>query len=109
MGPASRGICEDRQSVPLPCTRELWEARSNAEWKKRYEKVLRGRKSAKVLTLADLLTLQTPSTTSMENVANDSEVLADLRNWCEDLDGFGMLIWTSVPFERYRLSGAWEI
>ncbi|KAH8820199.1 hypothetical protein F5884DRAFT_763206 [Xylogone sp. PMI_703] len=105
MGAGERDICGARQSVPLPCTRELWEANSDGEWKRRYEQYLRMRKSDKSLTMADLIGLQTQSSNNTDSITEDPGVLSDLRRWCGDLDRLGMLIWTSVPFEKHRQRG----
>lgn len=73
MGLAESGMCGS-QSLPLPCTRGLWAAESNAEWKKRYEQFHKQKKSGKFLTLLDLATFALPSNNNTEHIAEDSGI-----------------------------------
>jgi hypothetical protein len=98
--------CGRSLSVPVPCVRDVWESRTNMEWKRQYGQYLSNRKLDKVLTVQDVLAAQEAPSDAQEHRNRDLGALADVARWYEGLDAFGMLIWTILPFHRSRWRNA---
>ncbi|KAH8701021.1 hypothetical protein BGW36DRAFT_357651 [Talaromyces proteolyticus] len=89
--------------IPLPATRDLWEAHSNFIWRTEFERYLSKRKTKKALTIGDLLALDDSGT--LRQLQPDdprSDILPDILSWCEGVDSFGSLLWMVVPFHQWR-------
>lgn len=91
------------RSTPLPSQRDLWEARTNRSWKRELKRYLSGRTSQEVLTVGDLLELD--SAGCFKNTWNNQQAytkLPDAVSWCGNSDSLGMLIWMVLPFQKWR-------
>ncbi|KAL7936462.1 hypothetical protein V8C35DRAFT_295553 [Trichoderma chlorosporum] len=91
------------RSTPLPSQRDLWEARTNRSWRRELKLYLSGRASQEVLTVGDLLELD--SAGCFKNTwNNDHEYskLPDAISWCGNSDSLGVLIWMVLPFQKWR-------
>ncbi|OAQ96061.1 hypothetical protein LLEC1_03508 [Akanthomyces lecanii] len=92
----------------LPCSRDLWEARSTSRWIVHYDRYWSRRKTDEELRGHRLL----ESKLSSDHGGTHSSCLgspennnpdADVLRWCEGLDMLGTLIWMVVPLYRYRI------
>lgn len=95
------------RSTPLPSQRDLWEARTNRSWKRELKLYLSGRTSQEVLTVGDLIELD--SAGCFQNTWKNQEAytkLPDAVSWCGNSDSLGMLIWMVLPFQKWRRSDA---
>ncbi|UKZ49290.1 hypothetical protein TrVGV298_003535 [Trichoderma virens] len=95
------------RSTPLPCQRDLWEARTNRSWRRELKLYLSGWTSHEVLTVGDLLELDDAG--CFKNTWNNQQAyskLPDAVNWCGNSDSLGMLIWMVLPFQRWRKKDA---
>ncbi|OKL57716.1 hypothetical protein UA08_07124 [Talaromyces atroroseus] len=90
------------ENIPLPATRDLWEAQSNFVWRTEYERYLSRRQTKKILTIGDLLELDQAG--ALRDVSRDQKinVVPDILNWCDGLDSLGSLLWTVMPFQQWR-------
>ncbi|KAL7917923.1 hypothetical protein ACQKWADRAFT_331306 [Trichoderma austrokoningii] len=91
------------RSTPLPCQRDLWEARTNRSWRRELKLYISGRTSQEVLTVGDLLELD--SAGCFKNTWNNEHAyskLPDAVSWCGNSDSLGMLIWMVLPFQKWR-------
>jgi hypothetical protein len=98
------------ETIPLPATRDLWEAQSNFIWRTEYERYLSRCQTKKILTIGDLLELDQAG--ALRTVSRDRRVdtVPDILNWCDGLDSLGSLLWTVMPFQRWRsLAGMSEV
>lgn len=84
--------CSGQSSVPLPCSKELWEAKSAPAWRAKYSVYLETRKRDACLTYGDLKGLRQ----SQGRVADDSKLDNDLGEWCRNLDEFGTLVFNAA-------------
>jgi hypothetical protein len=100
---ASTSLCQDFRAVPLPSTRDLWDARTNRGWRIEYAKHLSSKKTNRVLTVGDLIESDEAGCfTNAKNNVHNSEILPDLMKWCEGLDALGTMLWMALPYEQYR-------
>jgi hypothetical protein len=100
---ATANSCHDFGEVPLPSTRDLWDARTNRGWRTKYASYVSNRKTDKVLTVRDLMESDEPGCfTNSKNNTRNTEVFPDVVKWCEGLDKLGTLIWMVIPFEQHR-------
>lgn len=99
IGPPDKNACQGLTTVPLPCMRGLWETQSNTDWRQQYDLQFRARDSGNLLTVDDLIVWQKTSEGNMEDTSSGSAVLDGVKDWCENFDELGMLLWTAIPFE----------
>ena len=92
IGADQPAVCSGQNSVPLPCSKELFEADSASAWRAKYTVYLDNRKGDRCLTYGDLKELRQ----SQEIAMDDSRIEHDLGEWCKDLDDFGMLIFNAA-------------
>lgn len=95
------------RSTPLPSQRDLWEARTNRSWKRELKLYLSGRTSQEVLTVGDLIELD--SAGCFRNTWKNQQTytkLPDAVRWCGNSDSLGMLIWMVLPFQKWRKNDA---
>jgi len=83
--------CSGQNSVPLPCSKGLWEAKSASAWRAKYSEYLDTRKGDVCLTYGDLKGLRQ----SQEIADDESKLDIDMGEWCNDLDAFGTLIFNA--------------
>lgn len=95
------GDCPEFFDMPLPCDRELWEAVSDEDWKRRWQVNVDGGKGTaqRKLTLGDLLLLK--RSVGYEGMPqcgwpNSTEEIAE---WCEGADDLSMLLWLALTVE----------
>jgi hypothetical protein len=81
-------------SHPVPCHRDLWEARTTRDWRFAFRKYLSTRRSNRLLMVSDILAADEP--------VLDTGVREDVVRWCENMDPLGTLIWMVLPLERWR-------
>jgi hypothetical protein len=84
--PASTS-CRTLDEIPLPSTKDLWEATTKSEWEIKYKNHLSSRKSTEMPKIGDLRAAQD----SESAVLNKSRV-DDLHFWSANADSFGGLI-----------------
>ncbi|KAH7309153.1 hypothetical protein B0I35DRAFT_482881 [Stachybotrys elegans] len=96
--------CEPGQAfnvLPLPCTRDVWEARTTSAWIAQYDRYRSARTTNDVLTPINLT-----ETSQLSCTASVNEALGtcnpDVLKWCENLDALGSLIWMVMPLHHYR-------
>lgn len=99
IGPPDKNACAGLTTVPLPCTRGLWETQSNTDWRQQYDAQFRAHNSDNLLTVDDLIVWQTSSEGNVEDISGCSALLDGVKDWCENFDELGMLLWTAIPFE----------
>ncbi|KAL7913763.1 hypothetical protein GGI35DRAFT_224276 [Trichoderma velutinum] len=91
------------RATPLPSQRDLWEARTNRSWRRELKLYLSGRTSHEVLTVGDLIELDTAG--CFKNTWKNEHAyskLPDAVSWCGNSDSLGMLIWMVLPFQKWR-------
>ncbi|KAJ6789575.1 hypothetical protein PWT90_08494 [Aphanocladium album] len=111
MHPPEGHTCEEGAAFPqsiLPCSRDLWEARSTSRWIVHYERYmsrggtdqeLRGHRLLEAKLSSDHSGIRSSCMGPPEAKGPDTDVL----RWCEGLDTLGTLIWMVVPLYRYRI------
>jgi hypothetical protein len=72
--------------LPVPATKALWFAQTEAEWQAEYEIFLKKREDRTVFTYGDVLTLH-----SNGNMHDDPR-MKDLNDWYTSMDSFGILV-----------------
>ncbi|KAI0141775.1 hypothetical protein GGR57DRAFT_508943 [Xylariaceae sp. FL1272] len=87
---------------PLPCQRDIWEARSTRTWMMHYDRYLATLESDKRLDGGDLLDSQLSNASA---AAAYKAPTLDLVRWCEGLDMLGTLVWMLIPLHQYRIRG----
>jgi hypothetical protein len=87
--------CSGFDKSPLPCSKELWEAMSWADWEVKYRRFLDGRRVSEMLTFGTLRDSQ-----GLQRSALGREWLDDLGRWSEGLDGFGTMIMMAALASR---------
>lgn len=96
-GPSS-GECSDFFTMPLPCTRELWQTSTDEEWSRLYyaEHNTNITEERMNLTFEHLLSVRRAS-------LHGEYVTSDLTNavakWCEKADDLSMLLWIALTIE----------
>uniref|UniRef100_A0A093VI52 Sterigmatocystin biosynthesis regulatory protein n=1 Tax=Talaromyces marneffei PM1 TaxID=1077442 RepID=A0A093VI52_TALMA len=90
-------------NIPLPASRDLWEAETNFAWRNEYEKYLSQRKINKVLTIGDLMELtEGGALKTLLETDPRFDLVPDAYAWCESLDSLGSLLWMAIPFQQRR-------
>lgn len=91
----------------LPCSRNIWEARSTSDWIMHYDNYLQRRESDEDLRGQHLLESKLSSSHSGVHKSCMGSVVksphSDVLQWCEGLDMLGTLIWMVVPLYQYRI------
>jgi hypothetical protein len=100
ISPPGREGCGTFYDVPLPCSRDLWEAMTNLEWTKQFQKQLFHRKLSRLLKVDDIRHMKSSSYEFTTDKISDDGLMADLMDWCSDLDSFGTLIWTAIGLDQ---------
>jgi hypothetical protein len=93
----------DFSDVPLPASRNLWNARTNRRWRTAYDQYSSGRRSDRLLRVSDLIESDEAGcfSKSAPNV-HATDAFADVIKWCEGSDTLGTLVWMAMPFEQHR-------
>lgn len=90
-------------NIPLPASRDLWEAGTNFAWRNEYEKYLSQRKAKKILTIGDLMELtEGGALKTLLETDPIFNLVPDAYAWCESLDSLGSLLWMCIPFHQRR-------
>jgi hypothetical protein len=79
--------CSQLDSVPLPSSKRLWEAKTRVEWESEYKNYLSTRKGAGLL-----LTKSLRESTKSEVESMGSDIVEDLSRWSESVDRLGSLL-----------------
>lgn len=92
----------------LPCSKDLWEARSTSHWIAQYDRHLSRKETDEELSGHRLLESKLSSNhsgihSSCMGSPERKDPDADVLRWCEGLDMLGTLVWMSVPLYRYRI------
>jgi len=82
--------CYALDDIPLPSTKELWEASSQKEWETEYWSYLSSRKSTDMLKVGHLRNAQQIDSLST------TACTEDLKNWSANLDSFGGLLMMAI-------------
>ncbi|CAH0053761.1 unnamed protein product [Clonostachys solani] len=90
------------RSIPLPSSRDLWEARTSRVWTRDYKKNIAARTSDKVLTVGDVLESGGVSRSCSGKGPTTPELLPEVMRRAGGLDTLGMLVWMVIPFEDTR-------
>ncbi|KAJ4155996.1 hypothetical protein LMH87_001213 [Akanthomyces muscarius] len=116
MHPPEGHTCEEGVAFArnlLPCSRDLWEARSTSRWIMHYDSYLlrsetdeelRGHRLLESKLSSGHSGIHSSCMGSPESRSPDADVL----RWCEGLDMLGTLIWMVVPLYRYRIEQSRE-
>ncbi|KAF2755234.1 hypothetical protein EJ05DRAFT_503539 [Pseudovirgaria hyperparasitica] len=80
---------EGLDAVPLPATKDLWEARTRIEWERKYQEYLRAKSGREVMTIGHLRSVR-------NGVVEDDALLRNLGLWCFNLDQFGTTVWNAA-------------
>lgn len=84
--PASTS-CRTLDDIPLPCTKDIWEAATKKEWETKYKSHFSSRKSREMAKIGDLRAAQDSDSNIVERPLAD-----DLHLWSSNADSFGGLI-----------------
>ena len=84
--------CSGQNSVPLPCSKELFEAKSALAWRAKYGAYVDNKKGNGPITYGDLKRLRQSQSVEVDN----SPLKQDLAEWCKDLDELGMLVFNAA-------------
>ncbi|CAG9998789.1 unnamed protein product [Clonostachys byssicola] len=90
------------RTIPLPSSRDLWEARTSRVWTRDYKKNMAARTTDKVLTVGDVLESGGVSRSCSGKGPTTPELLPEVMRRAGGLDTLGMLVWMVMPFEDAR-------
>ena len=83
--------CNGLVGIPLPCSRDLWEATSYSAWEVEYRLYLATRDKRKILLYADLV-----EALRLQRNEMSKQHIDELDSWCTGLDGLGTLVLTAA-------------
>ncbi|KAK5173254.1 uncharacterized protein LTR77_001935 [Saxophila tyrrhenica] len=89
----STGECETFFNMPLPCSRNLWIAASEAQWQAGYQSVQARRCNQHQLILGELLTFRRSPPSEEPTKITAPGMEEALAEWCEHADDLSMLLW----------------
>jgi len=87
IGESDRPSCDELDKIPLPCSKEMWNAESETSWEIEYKKHLSTKKSRGMLTCGHL---RQSSQLNMTEVNSDR--VEDLGNWSTSIDRLGTVL-----------------
>lgn len=83
--------------MPLPCTREIWQATTDEEWSRLYYAEHSDDSKKRIgLTFEHLLSIRRAS---LHGGHVNSEVTNTVTEWCEKADDLSMLLWVALTVE----------
>lgn len=90
-GPSS-GECPEFLEMPLPCSRELWQASTDKDWSRLYyaEHDINTTKKKMSLTFEHLFSSRRAC---MRGVIVASDLTNQISEWCEKADDLSVLLW----------------
>lgn len=80
-------VCRQFDTLPLICSKEMWEAETSASWEVEYTRYLSSRKGPEMLRFGDL---RKSSHLDVEDL--DKNMVLDLANWASRVDNLGSMI-----------------
>lgn len=84
--------CLSFDHLPLPSPRVLWDYNRSESWVHRFEQFLAKGVPVRKLTIGDLRM----SRHNFADVNLGDGTFGEISKWCEDVDGFGRLLWMIV-------------
>lgn len=96
-GPSS-GECPEFLEMPLPCSRELWQASTDKDWSRLYyaEHDINTTKKKMSLTFEHLFSSRRAC---MRGVIVASDLTNQISEWCEKADDLSVLLWIALTVE----------
>lgn len=88
LGESRLGACSGLDGLPLPSSKDLWEAGSQVEWETKYRVYLSSRKGNEPLSIGDLRRAQHVDSAAVGSVSRSE----DLNTWSSSIDSFGGLL-----------------
>lgn len=92
IGIPKSGTCWGFDEIPLPCSKDLWEAATESEWNMRYSIHKSAKKESHVLRVGDLRAAQQHNTAALSNKLR----AVDLQVWSSTIDSFGALLMFAI-------------
>ncbi|PVH83418.1 hypothetical protein DL98DRAFT_513301, partial [Cadophora sp. DSE1049] len=79
--------CRHFDTLPLICSKDMWEAETSAAWDFEYTRYLSSRKGTEMLRFGDLR-----KSSHLDVKDLDKNMVLDLSNWATNVDSFGSMI-----------------
>ncbi len=80
-------LCSELENIPLPCSKELWEAETKSGWESEYKKYLSSRSGVRIPKVGDLVHSNESDVDSLE-----LDMVNDLSDWSKAADSISSLL-----------------
>lgn len=91
IGTPSPTDCSVMDQIPLPCSKSVWQAETEAAWEKEYKRYLSTKNCGRILTVGDLR-----QSNNLDLNSLDTDIKGDLSEWAESVDSLGSLLLSGI-------------